>query len=265
MTDTPRPEAPPIEWLAPGTDGSQVRCGKCGCHATAKVAGVLTCYEHLPHDALRPVAGEGEMQSIDSAPKDGTPVLVVTSYRYLPYKPEGRRQMKSPGRWLRATEYGWENAPAPEQWLTDAPKPPQSHCSREQSPAYPSGREQDGVEESPSANADSKRPADSGNAAYAAKETASAGLTVRRDDAPKPPLSPSLALAHGGLIADLRTAHEYWTLHGYPEGSGTLFKLAADALEGAPSLALAEENRVLREALDQLIMAFPPPHRRGTP
>lgn len=41
----------------------------------------------------------------------------VTGYRWVPYKPDGRRQMKKPGRWQRATEYGWENDELPEgEW-----------------------------------------------------------------------------------------------------------------------------------------------------
>src|SRR5689334_22073781 len=50
-----------------------------------------------------------EWQPIETAPRDGTPVLGGVTYRYLPYKPEGKRQMKSDGRWQRATDYGWEN------------------------------------------------------------------------------------------------------------------------------------------------------------
>lgn len=37
----------------------------------------------------------------------------VTTYRWLAYKPDGARQMRAKGRWQRATEYGWENAPLP--------------------------------------------------------------------------------------------------------------------------------------------------------
>jgi hypothetical protein len=40
-------------------------------------------------------------------------VRTTTTYRWLAYKPDGARQMKAPGRWQRATEHGWENAPLP--------------------------------------------------------------------------------------------------------------------------------------------------------
>jgi hypothetical protein len=49
--------------------------------------------------------------------KPGTYINVrtvdVTTYRWLAYKKDGARQMKVAGRWQRATEYGWENAPLP--------------------------------------------------------------------------------------------------------------------------------------------------------
>lgn len=41
-------------------------------------------------------------------------VRTTNTYRWLEYKPDGQRQMKAKGRWQRATEYGWENAPLPE-------------------------------------------------------------------------------------------------------------------------------------------------------
>lgn len=66
-----------------------------------------------------------EWMDIATAPKDGTPIRGAEFYRYQPYKPEGRRQMRVAGRWQRKTEYGWENSAAPESWQpispTDAP------------------------------------------------------------------------------------------------------------------------------------------------
>jgi len=58
----------------------------------------------------------------------------------------------------------------------------QRNSSQGESPAYPSGRKQDGGEESPSATSRtvSALPIQ-GNAADAAFDTANAGLTARRD------------------------------------------------------------------------------------
>jgi hypothetical protein len=56
----------------------------------------------------------------DKPPEDGTMVLVPQSWRYVFYKPDGRRQMGTKGRWQRATDYGWENTGcAPEIWAVD--------------------------------------------------------------------------------------------------------------------------------------------------
>ena len=62
-------------------------------------------------------------RDIETAPKDGTPVEGSEMYRYLPYKPEGRRQMKADGRWQRWNGYGWENSEPPHGWKT-LPEPP---------------------------------------------------------------------------------------------------------------------------------------------
>ncbi len=40
------------------------------------------------------------------------------TYRWLAYKKDGVRQMKTAGRWQRATDYGWENAPLPDGEFT---------------------------------------------------------------------------------------------------------------------------------------------------
>lgn len=55
---------------------------------------------------------------IETAPKDGTPVISFRTVRYLPYKPDGKRQMQSEGRWQEHNGYGWENCKEePTQWL----------------------------------------------------------------------------------------------------------------------------------------------------
>ena len=44
--------------------------------------------------------------------------------RFLPYKPDGRRQMGKRGRWQRMNEYGgWENCADPTQILADCVDP----------------------------------------------------------------------------------------------------------------------------------------------
>lgn len=50
---------------------------------------------------------------IATAPKDGTVVVSHRSVRYLPYKPDGKRQMKTEGRWQEHNGYGWENCKEP--------------------------------------------------------------------------------------------------------------------------------------------------------
>ena len=52
----------------------------------------------------------------EASPRPGyyIDVRTVESYRWLAYKKDGARQMKAAGRWQRATEYGWENAPLPD-------------------------------------------------------------------------------------------------------------------------------------------------------
>lgn len=71
---------------------------------------VLLLAEAAPSDAWQPIA---------TTPPDGhlvqhVNVRSVSTYRYLPYKPDGRRQMKADGRWQIHTGYGWTNAPLPE-------------------------------------------------------------------------------------------------------------------------------------------------------
>lgn len=60
-----------------------------------------------------------ETRDVATAPKDGRPFNVTWSttwtYKWSPYKPDGRRQMGKLGRWQRAGEYGgWENAELPD-------------------------------------------------------------------------------------------------------------------------------------------------------
>lgn len=40
---------------------------------------------------------------------DGTPIVTTKTVRYLPYKPDGQRQMKKHGRWQEFNGYGWDN------------------------------------------------------------------------------------------------------------------------------------------------------------
>lgn len=61
-----------------------------------------------------------DWQPIETAPRDGTPVVGSELYRFLPYKPEGKRQMKADGRWQRWNGYGWENSAPPESWMPAA-------------------------------------------------------------------------------------------------------------------------------------------------
>lgn len=69
---------------------------------------------------------EVEWNDISTAPKSGQIINVrsVTSYKWTPYKPDGRRQMGVAGRWQRAGSYaGWDNANLPEngEWTPNRP------------------------------------------------------------------------------------------------------------------------------------------------
>lgn len=56
-------------------------------------------------------------RDISTAPKDGTPIITGHLVRYLPYKKDGKRQMKKPGRWQEWNGYGWSNIDwEPESW-----------------------------------------------------------------------------------------------------------------------------------------------------
>lgn len=54
---------------------------------------------------------------IETAPKDGTPIVTSRIVRYLPYKPDGARQMRKPGRWQEFNGYGWNNCDDPAEWM----------------------------------------------------------------------------------------------------------------------------------------------------
>ena len=57
-------------------------------------------------------------EPINTAPKDGTPITVGTLVRYLPYKPDGKRQMAKNGRWQEWNGYGWSNIDwEPTEWV----------------------------------------------------------------------------------------------------------------------------------------------------
>lgn len=66
-----------------------------------------------PMSALPPL-GKSRAITID--------VRTTQTYRWLPYKPDGRKQMKADGRWQEATEYGWKNCSAPAgEWKLNLP------------------------------------------------------------------------------------------------------------------------------------------------
>lgn len=65
------------------------------------------------------------MSDLSINPNETTYINVRTewTYRWLPYKKDGRRQMKAQGRWQRATEYGYENCSQPAgEWTPNVPK-----------------------------------------------------------------------------------------------------------------------------------------------
>lgn len=75
--------------------------------------------------ARDPGIAVSDWQPTSEAPcKPGTYINVrtVTTYRWLAYKKDGARQMRASGRWQRATEYGWENAPLPDGEFITIPK-----------------------------------------------------------------------------------------------------------------------------------------------
>lgn len=73
--------------------------------------------EMTPSDHGSSAAAATEWRDIATAPKNGTPIVGAELYRYLPYKPEGVRQMKRHGRWQRWNGYGWDNSEPPESWM----------------------------------------------------------------------------------------------------------------------------------------------------
>jgi hypothetical protein len=69
-------------------------------------------------EGLRKRLEEADWRSIETAPRDGTPIASYRSVRYLPYKPDGKRQMRAEGRWQESNGYGgWENCKEdPAEW-----------------------------------------------------------------------------------------------------------------------------------------------------
>ncbi len=90
--------------------------------------------EVVPARAVTPGIEPEQWRDISTAPEDGSYINVrsVTTYRYLLYKPDGRRQMGTRGRWQSATEHGWANAalPALADWKPNAPIEPEQSSER---------------------------------------------------------------------------------------------------------------------------------------
>lgn len=58
------------------------------------------------------------VQPIETAPKDGSVILVTETYKWVPYKPGAPKHLQGKGRWMVLTEYGWERAKnTPSHWL----------------------------------------------------------------------------------------------------------------------------------------------------
>lgn len=115
-------------------DGPCPRCKAtasegCGVEVGASVTFIRTTREAL----FRTPAGEARTDSGLEWSTDKPPevagqyinVRTVTTFRWLPYKPDGARQMKKAGRWqqVRSEHGGWENADFPEgaEWTPNLP------------------------------------------------------------------------------------------------------------------------------------------------
>lgn len=93
------------------------------------MASVAESAAHGSLPVLPPTQSPEGWQDISTAPKSGQIINVrsVTSYKWTPYKPDGRRQMGVAGRWQRAGSYaGWDNATLPErgEWTLNRPVKP---------------------------------------------------------------------------------------------------------------------------------------------
>jgi len=83
----------------------------------ASEAKLLAAYEKLNAALI-----ESKWQSGDPPQPEKTEwfsVRVIELWRWLPYKPDGARQMKAKGRWQKHNEHGFENADWPEgaEWI----------------------------------------------------------------------------------------------------------------------------------------------------
>lgn len=66
-----------------------------------------------------------ERRPVDESVKNGTPILVAVSMRWLPYKPGSeQRRAGIKGRWQIANNYGWENVggDGPAEYLVELGK-----------------------------------------------------------------------------------------------------------------------------------------------
>lgn len=66
-----------------------------------------------------------ELAMMGDAPRDGSPVAVVSVVRWNAYKPRSEQARRGlAGRWQEFDGYGWRNCTnEPEEWLRPMPRP----------------------------------------------------------------------------------------------------------------------------------------------
>lgn len=77
-------------------------------------------------DRLSTSPTPGGWRPIVEAARDGTPMLASRTVRYLPYKPDGKRQMRADGRWQEWNGHGWTNCTDDPESFMPAPPPAQA-------------------------------------------------------------------------------------------------------------------------------------------